>query len=399
MSKKRTLPLLTIFLAEVFLFIAIFGLSYKLAKTWLFPTEIKSTPVEKQKNNTPNQKLRGSYLVSGDVFWGRAVDFYAPQTSLGYDWPFYRLSDFERSKYDSWIADLECPITDKKVPYQVQVDSLVFSCSPAYLDAAKKWFDVFTLANNHTDNTGADGFADTRSNLTAAGRQYFGHYDISQKDELCEVISLSVKLDDQASKLPIAMCGYHWLARVPTDEELAQISKYAAYFPVWVFPHGGTEYATHSNVQQQTLYRQMIDLGADVIFADHPHVVQETESYKGRLIVYDLGNLIFDQWFDAEVTKSLIINIRISTENSAQLKPYLDLASSCSPFQDNCLEQAEKKQLKAYKLDYSYDIICGERSAASLNDKLTHKCSQNSNNWLLERTNWSNTTTQLQQVD
>lgn len=76
---------------------------------------------------------------------------------------------------------MECPITDKKVPYQTQVDALIFSCSPDYLSAAKNWFNVFTLANNHTDNTGTDGFADTRNNLAAAGLQFFGHYDIAKR--------------------------------------------------------------------------------------------------------------------------------------------------------------------------------------------------------------------------
>ncbi|KKU20239.1 MAG: hypothetical protein UX30_C0003G0114 [Candidatus Saccharibacteria bacterium GW2011_GWA2_46_10] len=353
MGKRCILICSGLILAVIFGFFLISRSSYEFIKLFVWPPKISFYSAE----NIKNSAINANYLISGDVFWGRAIDLYAQQTSLKYDWPFSRLNDFDRSKYDGWIADMECPVTDKKVPYQVQVDSLIFSCSPDYLGAAKDWFNVFTLANNHTDNTGAYGFTD--------------------------------------KKLPIAMCGYHWLARQPTDEELAEISKYGAYFPVWVFPHGGEEYAIHSNAQQQTLYRKMIDLGADAIFSDHPHVVQETEAYKGKLIVYDLGNLIFDQWFDVEVTKSLIVNVQISVENSDQLKPYLDLATSCATFKDNCLKEAEQKKLKGYKLDYSYDIICGERSAASLNDKLTHKCSQSNYDWLVERTNWQVTSAGL----
>ncbi|OGL36298.1 hypothetical protein A3F05_03230 [Candidatus Saccharibacteria bacterium RIFCSPHIGHO2_12_FULL_47_17] len=391
MGKRCILICSGLILAVIFGFFLISRSSYEFIKLFVWPPKISFYSAE----NIKNSAINANYLISGDVFWGRAIDLYAQQTSLKYDWPFSRLNDFDRSKYDGWIADMECPVTDKKVPYQVQVDSLIFSCSPDYLGAAKDWFNVFTLANNHTDNTGADGFTDTRNNLSSAGLQFFGHYDISQKEDLCEVVSLNVNVDKQKKKLPIAMCGYHWLARQPTDEELAEISKYGAYFPVWVFPHGGEEYAIHSNAQQQTLYRKMIDLGADAIFSDHPHVVQETEAYKGKLIVYDLGNLIFDQWFDVEVTKSLIVNVQISVENSDQLKPYLDLATSCATFKDNCLKEAEQKKLKGYKLDYSYDIICGERSAASLNDKLTHKCSQSNYDWLVERTNWQVTSAGL----
>lgn len=395
MSRRLILICLIIILPIFFSFFLATFSTYKFIKLFIFPTKINFYSAENSKNNIKNSEINASYLISGDVFWGRAIDLYAQQSSLKFDWPFSRLNEFDRSKYDGWIADMECPITDEKVAYQVQVDSLIFACSPDYLKAAKNWFDVFTLANNHTDNTGADGFADTRNNLSSAGLQFFGHYDLAQKPDLCEVISLNAKLGRQNKKLPIVMCGYHWLARQPTDEELAEISKYAAYFPVWVFPHGGEEYATHSNAQQRALYRQMIDLGTDVVFADHPHVVQETEAYKGKLIVYDLGNLIFDQWFDAEVTKSLIMSLKITAQNNDQLKPYLDLAPNCSAFKDNCLEIATQQKLKAYKLQYSYDIICGERSAGSLNDKLTHKCSQASYDWLLGRTNWQTTKTRL----
>jgi hypothetical protein len=337
------------------------------------------------------QQLSASYLMSGDVFWGRGIDYFAQKSPLKYDWPFSRLNEFHPQNYDGWISDMECPVTDIQVPYQTQVDSLIFSCSPKYLTAASQYFSAMTIANNHTGNTGAAGFADTQKNLAAAGIQPFGHYDLSKIDDLCEVVSLNVNVGSQKAKLPIAMCGYHWLARQPTDQELAQITTYSKYFPVWVFAHGGTEYAIHSNPQQQTLYRKMIDLGADVVFGDHPHVVEETEAYHGKLIVYDFGNLIFDQWFDTEVTKSLIVNTKISAEVDSNLQKYINLAGDCAAFKDSCLQAAQNQNLAAYKLNYSYDIIAGERSNASLNDRLTHPASAATQQWLVQRTDWNTT--------
>ena len=339
----------------------------------------------------PAGLLKASYLMSGDVFWGRGIDYFAQRSLLKYDWPFSRLNEFHPENYNGWIADMECPVTDRAVPYQTQVDSLIFSCSPKYLDSAKKYFTAFTIANNHTGNTGAAGFADTQTNLAAAGIQFFGHYDLSQVGDLCEVVSLPVIVDNQPAKLPIAMCGYHWLARNPTDEELAQISLYAKYFPVWVFPHGGTEYAIHSTPQQEAMYHKFIDLGADVVFGDHPHVVENTEAYHGKLIVYDMANLIFDQWFDSEVTKSLIVNTKISAVVDENLQKYLDLGGSCASFKDSCLQTAQVQGLSGYKLSYTYDIIAGERSSASLSDRLTHPASPATQQWLLQRTDWANT--------
>ncbi|HET7528926.1 MAG TPA: CapA family protein [Candidatus Saccharimonadales bacterium] len=350
------------------------------------PAKIKSSP-----------ELAASYLVAGDVFWGRGVDFFAQQTPQKYDWPFSRLNEFNPQGYDGWLANMECPVSDIQVPISLQTNSLIFSCSPKYLPAASKYFTAFTLANNHMGNVGAQGLADTRSNLAKYGIQFFGDYDLGQTDNLCDVVALKAKVNGRDVQLPIAMCGYHWLSRMPTDTELAQISRYAQYFPVWVFPHGGTEYATHSNAQQDALYRKMIDLGADAVFGSHPHYVQETEAYHGKLIVYDFGDMIFDQWFDSEVTKSLIVNAKVSAAVDSNLQKYLDMASGCAKYKDSCLQTAKEEGLKKYALKYSYGIISGERSTDKLNDRVTHPGSQATQDWLLKRTNWVSVSAALNQ--
>lgn len=64
---------------------------------------------------------------------------------------------------------------------------------------------------------------------------------------------------------------------------------------VLVMMSWGTEYTNHSNAHQQELAHAIIDAGADMIVGSHPHWVQEIEVYKGKPIVYSLGNFIFDQ--------------------------------------------------------------------------------------------------------
>lgn len=352
-----------------------------------FTAAAQLKPVLPQQLKTP--QLSGSYLVAGDVFWGRGVNHFAQQSPLKYSWPFSRLNEFHPEKYDGWLANMECPVTDIQVPVSLQVNSLIFSCSPKYLPSASKYFTAFTIANNHTGNTGAKGLADTRANLAKAGIQFFGDYDLGQTANLCEVTSLKVMVDNREAKLPIAMCGYHWLSRMPTAGEMAEISRYAKYFPVWVFPHGGTEYQTHSNPQQEALYRKMIDLGADVVFGSHPHYVQETEAYHGKLIVYDFGDMIFDQWFDNEVMKSLIISAKISAPVDDNLQKYLQMGGACVKFKDDCLQVAKNEGLTAYKLKYSYDIIAGERDTDKMDDRVTHLGGPAAQKWLLKRTNWA----------
>lgn len=336
--------------------------------------------------------VESSYLVSGDVFWSRGVNIYSLRSSLKYDWPFSRLNEFSPKDYDGWIVDMECPVSYTSVPYQTEVDRLIFSCSPNYLKAATKYFDIFTLANNHTGNLGLEGFTETQKNIDKAGAQYFGHYDIGQKNDLCEVVSVNSRVDGKEAKLPVAMCGIHWLYRTPTSAELATIADYAKYLPVWVLPHGGVEYQKHSNEAQQTLYRKFINLGADVVLGAHPHTIQETEAYKGKLIVYSMGNLIFDQWFDDEVTKSMVVNIELTSTVDSNVQGWLDIADNCTKFKDNCLKLAKTKGLKPINRSYRYNLLAGDTATLSAGGDLRkHLASKTTKKWMLDRADWANT--------
>lgn len=61
------------------------------------------------------------------------------------------------------------------------------------------------------------------------------------------------------------------------------------------FFHWGVEYTSVPNGRQRELARAAIDAGADLVLGARPHWVQQVGRYKGKLIVYSLGNLVFDQ--------------------------------------------------------------------------------------------------------
>ena len=56
--------------------------------------------------------------------------------------------------------------------------------------------------------------------------------------------------------------------------------------------HWGTERKVMPNPYQVALGRALIDSGADVVWGNHPHVVEAAEIYKGKPILYSVGNLI-----------------------------------------------------------------------------------------------------------
>ena len=59
--------------------------------------------------------------------------------------------------------------------------------------------------------------------------------------------------------------------------------------------HWGTEYRSIPDERQVDMARFMIDAGADIVIGHHPHVVQPVERYRQGIILYSLGNFVFDQ--------------------------------------------------------------------------------------------------------
>ena len=75
-------------------------------------------------------------------------------------------------------------------------------------------------------------------------------------------------------------------------DNIAKVKADGAQLIVAIF-HWGNETETVPDSNQTTLGRIAIDEGADLVCGHHPHVLQGIETYKGRNIVYSLGNFCF----------------------------------------------------------------------------------------------------------
>ena len=360
----------------------------------------KNSSQQTAKQAPKPMSVQANTLFLGDVYWGRYVNDWSMASPLKTEYPFSRLAEFDRDSYDAWIANLECPTVAGFSQTSIQEDTtLSFNCSPEYLPNAAKWFSIVSLANNHTDNRGVNGYAETKEHLDENGIQYFGHYDPEVLDDVCEVVALPVTVtysDDTTKhqKLPIALCGYHGVFKIPSAESIAQIEKYADLMPVIAMPHMGAEYQTAPDSIRQTTYRAMIDAGADMVLGNHPHWIQSTESYKGKLIVYSMGNFIFDQQANKEVTRSAAIRVVMSTADaeSDQLAKWLTLGESCATFKDACLATATTTEnLNELPIDYEFGVV-GTNSA----NKITKPATEAERASILQRLNWSQTMSQLQ---
>lgn len=342
--------------------------------------------------------LTANTLFLGDVYWGRYVNDWSMASPLKTEYPFSRLGEFGRESYDAWIANLECPTVAGFTQTSAQEDAtLSFNCSPDYLSEAAKWFDVVSLANNHTDNRGAGGFIETKQQLDKHAIQYFGHYDPAVAGDACEVVALPVTVtysDDttKQQKFPIALCGYNGVFKIPPAHAIAEIKQYAELMPVIAMPHMGAEYQTAPDNLRITTYRAMIDAGADIVLGNHPHWVQTTESYKGKLIVYSMGNFIFDQQANKEVTRSAAIRVVMNTTEVSgdALTAWLKVGDTCASFKDTCLQEAAAAGLAEVPIEYRYGVV-GANSA----QKITKPATQAETAEILQRLQWSQTMSQL----
>lgn len=368
---------------------------------WFFSA--RSTNTDKKTNQITKTELpktksiTSNVLFLGNTFWGRYINDWSMASPLKYKYPFSRLSEFNRQDYNAWISGLECPTSANVHMTSAEMEqALQFNCSPEYLPEASKWFTAFTLANNHTDNQGAGGFTETQQQLEKNGIQYFGHYDPRSIEDVCEVISLPVtvlKNDSSTTNgnLPVAMCGYHGVFRIPDDESVLEMKKYSPYMPVIAMPHMGAEYKSTPDELKTNFYRKLIDNGADMVIGDHPHWIQTTESYNGHLIVYSMGNFMFDQQDTPEVVRSAAIKVTMdSNDKFSLLNKWLAIGDGCKKFKDDCLSKIEKQNLKKLDINYNFGIV-----GTSDSEKLTKPATEVQQNDILKRLNWQTTTTQL----
>lgn len=339
-----------------------------------------------------------SSLFFGNAFWGRYINDWSMVSPLKTAYPFSRLHELQREKYDAWFAGLECPTVSGDTMSSAAMDeTLSFNCSPDYLDEAEKWFTGFTLANNHTDNRGIEGFEETKRHLDEHGIQYFGHYDPYALDDICDVIALptTVTYSDTSFKkeyLPVAFCGYHMVFKLAPQGALEVMQAYSKIMPVIAFPHMGKEYQAEPDALKTQTYRALIDNGADVVLGDHPHHVQTTESYKGRLIVYSMGNFMFDQQDSLEVTRSAAVAMVLTTSSSdsSLLASWLEIGRSCASYRDDCLARAQEKELTRLPLTFTFSIV-GTNNA----QKLVKPATELENTAILERLRWTKTKSEL----
>lgn len=223
---------------------------------------------------------------------------------------------FQRA--DIAYANLEIPITSSQTPTRRKTaeeikakHQFILKADPGHIANLKGTFDFLSLANNHVMDYGTKGLNETIALLNKAKIQHAG-----AGNTIKEAVQPTVKTLPNGirvgmiSYLAFVSSGGLWkctpataktpglagldLGANPKHDRVKAIVQAAKKKcdVLLVALHWGIERQSKPTKYQIDLGRNFINAGADVVLGAHPHRLQGREIYKGKPILYSMGNLI-----------------------------------------------------------------------------------------------------------
>ena len=220
---------------------------------------------------------------------------------------------------DIRIGNLECVVATKG---SAGDKNFTFRAHPRTLPVLKRHFDAVALANNHSGDFGREAFAEMLDLLAQARLEQFGGGHNLQQAHTPLIL--------EPKGLRIALLGYNefmprsfeadynapgsaWSEdeQVVLDIRQARLVHRAdIVIPVM---HWGWENELMANARQRQLARTMIDAGADAVIGGHPHVTQDIEYYKGKPVIYSVGNFVMKETDNANQRMGWVLRLQMDS--------------------------------------------------------------------------------------
>lgn len=243
---------------------------------------------EEMEKTTKRKNKTVSFTISavGDCTFGTDENFaYEGSMPAKYD----EVGDFNyffenvKSVFeedDLTIVNFEGTLTDSTIREDKQ---FAFKADKSYAEILTDGFvEAANLANNHSKDYGEQSYNDTMDALDEAGITNFGYDRVAIK---------------KVKGIKVGLVGTYVLAdglgvKDSMEKNIQDLKDEGAQVIIASF-HWGEEKAEYPNDVQVELAHAAIDAGADLVLGHHPHVLQGIEQYKGKNIVYSLGNFCF----------------------------------------------------------------------------------------------------------
>ena len=247
---------------------------------------------------------------------------------------------------DLTIINFECVLSDNlSTPHPTK--EYIFHTDPEHVEALIfAGIDGVTLANNHIMDYMEPAMIETHFILDTAGIKRCGS-GMNDYEAMQPMVHFSQGISignlgycnrtGRADNLPPFMeagpnkAGFTWFTEYYLEQTIPQAAQ--LYDIVVAQVHCGIEYATLPDtslggdefyepwmpipleIDSTTLELQYmaLDMGADIVVAHHPHVLQGYEVYNGKLIAHSMGNFAFDQNI-FETFPSMILYAKLNRE-------------------------------------------------------------------------------------
>jgi poly-gamma-glutamate synthesis protein (capsule biosynthesis protein) len=303
-------------------------------------------------NDTEDTKQEVTLGFVGDIMLDRGV-----KTSVvkNFDGNYEKMfAEAKRVKDpDIMFANLEGPVSDKGHNvgsiYSFRMDPVV---APTLQNAG---FDIVSFANNHVGDYSDAAFLDTLGRLKENNVLFTGageNYDEAKTPTIIERNGIRI------GYLGFSDVGPEFMKAGPdkagillgNDKNFSNIISEAkkSVDILIVSMHWGDEYKPHT-ARQEKLGHLAIDSGATVVIGAHPHVAQDVEEYKNGLIVYSLGNFIFDQPFSADTMRGMYEELTITKEG---IKNHTETTFKINDSYQPLLDTAGKKLADAPSMPF-----------------------------------------------
>jgi len=210
------------------------------------------------------------------------------------------------SQDDYTLVNLETTFTDSNVKAPKDGDIFYnFKGPKDYVNIlTNASIDGVTIANNHIYDYGKQGMQDTVATL---------------KENNIDICGEGYKIlkDIQGVKFGfLGYTGWEYSNELKTKikNDISELKSQGAEVIIPYF-HWGIEKSYEPYDVQKNLARFAIDNGADAVIGSHPHVIQSMENYKGKLIVYSMGNFCFGGNSNPPDKRTFILQCKANMED------------------------------------------------------------------------------------
>jgi poly-gamma-glutamate capsule biosynthesis protein CapA/YwtB (metallophosphatase superfamily) len=251
--------------------------------------------------------------VTGDVMLGRSVNQRILAT--GDQFPFNSVAEALK-RYDLTVGNLECVVSRLGSP---QPKTYTFEADPAGFDRlTSAGYSIMSVANNHSGDYGKTAFMDMLAHLPAHGITPLGggaNLTAAHQPVIRTIRSTTIGFLAYCQIEPFGFAatssspGHAWLDPTLMAADIRALRPKVDF--LIVFTHWGIEYHPIESAEQEAMARVAIDSGADFVVGAHPHVIQPSTTYRGKPIVFSLGNFVFDEMYSEDVRHGNVLSLTV----------------------------------------------------------------------------------------